>query len=378
MLQSFLVYFITMFLMMLYGIMASKRAALLPNQAVPFFTSEVWLMLLTFALVFGMRYDVGIDYMNYLNSYRTGYDVERTEWLFRKFIVLLSHNRVHYAFYFGAIAFSQILFFLLAFKNERFLFPYLIFVLFAGQYCFLWMNVMRQDIAACIFIYAVRYIDEKKFWRYLLWCVIAFLIHKTAIILVLLYPLLKSGRDYFKRGDIQLLILFIFIILHFSSFNLNLVLSPLIRFVAELLNYDKIYIERLFAELQLSEVSIKRNTGIGFILLALVDVIVVLYSTKLKSFFNTKRFTIMYNLYFAGTIIQIFLAEFMILSRPFRYFRYFKLIVVAYLLYYLYNNTKTNNTVVLLILIVLYLMIFASAIFLDSGNKVLFTFFWQH
>lgn len=372
MLHTFFVYGSLLLIMFICGIYASKKEYFYAGQSIPFNSWEVVIPLFLFAFIFGIRFNVGIDFENYLYSYKTGYDVERYEWLFRWITLFFQKCGFHYSFYFGFLSFIQIFFLFYAFKNERFLFPYLVFILFCGQYFLLWTNVIRQDIAACIFIYAVKYIEQKKKWSYFFWIFIACGFHITSVILFFLYPILCNGKDYFYRVKIQFILTFLFFFLYFQNVIIGTYLYQILQFCADLIGYDKKYTQVLYDELVLGKSSISTNTGLGFMLLFVIDLIVIFYSNRIKNYFNNKKIIILYNIYFIGVLLQLFFANFMVLSRSFRYFRFFKLIIVAYFLYYLVKNPKLSNTIVLLILILIYIALFLSIIFFGEKNNYLY------
>lgn len=374
MLQSVIVYLFLMTVMILFGSLAAKRASLSTTHQISFFNWEVLFPLLCFAAVFGMRYGVGMDHLNYLLNYITKEGFNNYEWGFKWITIFFAENNFHYSVYFGALAFLQVFFFFYAFKDERYLYPYLAFVLFAGGYYLEWMNGIRQDIAACIFIYSVKYIDQKKFWKYILWCTIAFLFHKSAVLLVLFYPLLKNGRDYFKSIPLQLFILYIALAIHYSGFRVESLISSQINIFSSLLQYDYYTID------DFSDMFINTNTGIGFFLEKVIIVIVIiLHSNKLKAFFNSKRFIIIYILFFAGTIVQIIASGSVLFDRPFRYLNYFKLIVAGYLLYYLWKNADlTFKKIWIYIIVVIYILLFGATLYRGEINTSKFLFFWQN
>ena len=92
-----------------------------------FFRFEVLFPLVLFAIVFGMRYDVGVDHLGYLYGYLEKIDVGKGEPLFQFLSKTGWYLNLHYTVYFGIIAFIQVFFFFYAFKNERYLFPLLVF-----------------------------------------------------------------------------------------------------------------------------------------------------------------------------------------------------------------------------------------------------------
>jgi hypothetical protein len=358
--------------MIIFGHLAAKRAELSPGTKITFWRWEVIIPLAFFALIFGMRYGVGVDHTNYLNNYLTGDSNERFELGFSWLTILFSDNNIHFAIYFTVLAFLQVFFFFYAFRNERFLFPYLAFILIAGGYYLDWMNAIRQDLAACIFIYAIQYIDQKKLFKYLIWLAIASLVHKSVIILAVLYPLLRSGHDFLKNIKIQLIILAAALVIHYSGFKIESLLSSSIDFFAGLFQYSSYTIDEIDSMVSVSD------TGIGFLAAIIIDILIILYSSKLKVYFNSKRFVIIYILYFIGTISQIIFAGTVVLLRPFRYFSFFKMILAAYLLYFLFKESKIYyNRMVLIVLIIIFLSLLGATIYRGDTNTAKFLFFWQ-
>jgi hypothetical protein len=358
--------------MIFFGYLASKRAMICNGTKVPFFKWEVILPIIGFSLVFGMRYGVGDDHLTYLNTYLTGEGIERYEWGFRYITMLFSTLNLHFAVYFTFLAFLQIFFFFLAFKEERFLFPFLIFFLFSGGYYLSWMNGIRQDIAACVFIFAVKFIDQKKFVSYLLCCSLAFLFHKSAIILIIFYPLLKSGFDYFKSIIVQLLIFLCALIIYYTNINIVDFLGNFITTISYWLNYE------VYTSEGIEYVTTEATTGIGFFLTALVDLIIIIYSKNLKGFYNSRKFNNVYTLYFIGAIAGILFAGSGVLLRPFRYLAYFRLILLAYFMHYTWKNSKQPIIAVVFFLIaVIFILLFSAILYRGDTNTARFFFFWQ-
>jgi hypothetical protein len=372
MVQSIFIYITLMMTMVLFGTLAAKRTSGYKAQNITFIRFEVLFPIFFFAVVLGMRYNVGDDYLAYLNTFRTGEGIDRYEWAFRWFTILLRRQDIHFAIYFSIIALIQVFFFFYAFRDERYLYPYFSFLLFTGGYFLGWMNGMRQDIAACIFIFAIRYLDQKKLFKYTIWCLIAFLFHKTAILLILLYPVLKGGKDYFRNIFLQISLYVIALSVYYSGYNIENLFSSQIAAFTSWFKYDSYTLEAI------NTMTLKAYTGIGFLLLATIDVLIILYSQKIKNFYNSKLFVIIYNIYFFGTLMRITFAESIILQRPFRYFRYFSLVVVAYFLYYLQKNSGFSlNKLIMIFVFIIYILLFIALIFRGETNMSLFSFFWQ-
>ena len=63
-------------------------------------------------------------------------------------------------------------------------------LMFVAMYCmFLYMNIIAQAVALAIFLFAVPYLQERKFVKYSLIVLLAASMHASAIILLLLIPL---------------------------------------------------------------------------------------------------------------------------------------------------------------------------------------------
>ena len=389
MLQSIFVYTSIILVMLFFAYIAKNRAVYYTNsqgtqfQKRSFWSFEILFMLFFFALIFGMRYNVGTDHVSYLLSYTNGLVTKdlKMEPLFR-WISSICHNlNIHPIIYFSILAFIQITFFLLFFKDERYLFPLLVMFLFFNEEYLFWMNGIRQAIAMCIWLYSVKFIYEKKFWTYLMFVVIAILFHRSALILFVFYPLLRNGKDYFKSIPLQLILFAsVFIIKNvFEVFILQF--EPFIEQFQTILGgkedlYRSYTMDNMLDELN-REVG---GTGLAYMFRILVWVIIILYSRKLKSYYNSKKFNIIYFFFFFGLITQyIFPEGVIVFTRPFRYFYIFQTIMLAYFIYYLFkNNDFSFNRLLAYALIIAFMGIFyLNQINLPENNSTWFRFYFQ-
>lgn len=72
--------------------------------------------------------------------------------------------------------------------------PFLSAFMFMLTCNFSWLfNGMRQFLAACILFYAVRYISERRFLKYLILCLLASAVHVTALIGIPIYFIAKGS-----------------------------------------------------------------------------------------------------------------------------------------------------------------------------------------
>lgn len=342
------------------------------TKQIPFLTWEVFAILLIFTVVFGCRYNVGVDYFNYEYYFKHEPSSDsRIEFLFAFLTSCIRNIGFPKEVYFSLWVFLQLFFLLYTFKNKRELMPYLIFAFICGQYFLLWMNVIRQDLATCIFIYSTKYIKEGKFFKYLFWIVVASGFHITALALIVFYPIFKFKKDYFKSITLQLILLFMASYVYLQG--INLLGDDLDYYLTILLNgtsYDH-YAQQLgYFEQRTADAYL----GASFITGFLIDFFLIVFSKSLKKYFNSDMFLIFYNLYFLGNILGLFLGQSILFLRPVRYLRYFELVVVSYLMYYLYKNFRKKIICAssLLLIIISYLYQF-STIF-RIGDEALYLY----
>ena len=381
--QSFLIYSILLFTMTICGVISSMRVNskalfLTTTTKSSFWSVEIIIPIALFSILFGMRYDVGVDHLSYLNSYVQIDIPEKIEPLFAQITHLCTQMGFHFSVYFGLLAFIQIFFFYYAFNEEKYLYPYLAFILIANMEWMFWMNVIRQAIAMCIWIYSLKFIEHKKLFLYLFWGIIAYLFHRSAFILFFFYPLLRNGKDYFRSTSLQL-ILFAstFILRQFFEILINR-MTVLVDFYISLIGTDIYENSYNIEELQES-FRLQTGTGLAAIFRIFVNIIIILYSKKMKLFYNSNRFTIIYFFYFFSVItLYIFPAGYISFTRPFRFFYIFQSIMIAYYLFFLYKNKTLQNITIYWGLIfvffgILYLKIYTAG----NDESFLYQFFFQ-
>ena len=384
MIQSILVYSLLLGIMMFFFYMASLKNQtvnypLNANQTISFNSFQILIPIFLFSIVFGMRYDVGVDHLAYLEAYIWNLDVTKNEFLFQLITNLSNYFNLHYVLYFSILAFIQVFFFFYAFKKEIYLFPLLTLFIFTNGDIMFWMNGIRQALAMCIWIYSLNFIVDRKLWKYVLFGVIAFLFHRSAIILFVFYPILVNGRDYFKNIPLQLILLASAFIIKELFFDIIMNFSAAIDFYISLLGadmYERSYnIDNLLESFREST-----GTGLAYIFRIVINVVIILYSLKLKKYYNSRWFNIIYFFFFIGLLTSyMFPSGAISFTRPFRYFYIFQSIMLAYFVYYLYRNKSLNNRILMIITIVSFLGIFyLSQITSDENSHLWYQFFFQN
>lgn len=308
----------------------------------PFWCPEIKFMILFFTFIFGIRYDVGTDYLTYLSAYLEKEDAGRDEFLFMLIGDICNSLNFHPCLYFAICAFIQIYFFLFAFEKERYLYPFLILFLFLEGSYFFWMNGIRQAIAMCIWLFSLKYITSKSLKKYLLFCFIAYLFHKSAVILVLLYPILYKNKDYLDNVFIQLLLFGLTFTLKNSIEPLLIRFEYIISWIQMNVGggaYEAYSLESLIGDLDREQ----SGTGLAWIFKTIVWIAIILFSNKLKEYYNDYRFNMLYFFFYIGIIASYFFPPtVIILTRPFRYFYIFQPIMLSFFVYYLINRKQKS------------------------------------
>lgn len=300
---------------------------------------ELILLYLIFATICGVRWNVGVDYLSYLKNYdsliQTGYSFQNMEIGFEYITKLFTSLNIHYSFYFAFLGFIQIYFIFKAIKNEPFLYPYIPLLIFLGPYFLSLTNGIRQMIVATAFVYAFNFIKNKNLIKYLLFICLAMFIHKSAIVLIPFYFILKFDIFKYKYVAFTLLFLSIFISQTDNSF-INIINAT---YLLKVIGYDS-YSENL--DYFINNSSIK-NFGPRTYCIIINLFFIILFSDKLKQFFKGTLFNICYTATILGGICSImFMNANHIFLRPLSYLTMSNLFTTSYLLSYLLLKFNKN------------------------------------
>lgn len=117
----------------------------------------------------------------------------------------------------------------------------------------------------------------------------------------------------------------------------------------------------------------KGTVGLGFVINLMIDMIIILHSNRMKSFFQSKQLNAMYILYFIGVLLKYALLWSLLFQRVNYYFYGFQFIISAFLLYYLH---KTNKATYIILTILLALVLVGTLSKMET-NTSQFIFNWQ-
>lgn len=381
MLQSIIVYSLMGFSLFGLGQVAAKREQIYiaKNKNLPFFTWEILFSLLIFAFFSGIRWNVGVDHLSYLSYYNEL--LNKRQFLSREmepgflFISkIFASLNIHFTFYFAFWAFLQLFFIYYAFKDERYLLPFIGIVIIMGPQYLSWMNGIRQMLAACIFVYSIHFIKNRKLIPYIITILIAATFHKSAILLLAFYFI--PQKDYFKNRYVNIVLLIATLVIGSNPKWLQSI--EFVEKTLRLIGYEG-YSENLYLM-----VESRREMAFGprrLSILAL-NALTIWYAPKLKQVFKNTNYLIYFNFAFIGGLLQnLFANSSHIFLRPVSYFTIFLALTTAYLLYYLKSKTPNGVSISFLIVLIIALSNTPFSVIADYGKGEMdwsnFKFFWD-
>lgn len=380
MLQSILVYFFMALSMFALAKVPVKKTV---NGYVclwsPTYKIRMIVLYIIFAFFSGVRYNVGIDHLSYLGQYQSiiarGWtDREDMEAGFVSFMWLFAQAGAHYAFFFGTLALVQIVTLYRAFRTERYILPYLGFLIITGGFYFFLMNGMRQALVVTIFFAAVPLILKRKFLWYAAVIAFCYTLHKSSALLLPIYFITYLKLDKLMLPRLWQLLLLI-AGLAVSNLNLWQELLQYTNTIFQLIDYSR------YEDANLIEDSRIENFGPRSIILLLIDITMILLSPKLRKTFTSKMFGFCYLFYIVYfTLFPVFVSS-MAFTRVVNYFAVCRPIVSAYGLFYLFKSRKSiANTLIGCFILLLYTAYLLIGIYSDSlthNDCVVYNFIWD-
>lgn len=221
--------------------------------------------------------------------------------------------------------FSHILLFKII-KEYSMDFFYSMFVYFSSYY--LWHNftLLRQNIAMLLFWIAIKYIKNSDFKKYLFYIIIAALFHKSAILLLIFYPIIK----YLSKITINKKILISFIVV-----GAKLFIEIIIKLLYLFLSY-----------LNIGGANLKKyisSSGTGINKLFFLETILIIAFIFIKR--NNKiiiKNDIFINLLFLSFYISVLFSNYEIFVRFLEYFRIYYILIIPALFYTIKNKAIKN------------------------------------
>lgn len=378
--QSLLSYLLIIVILLFLAMRASQRVKIqfLKRKHLKYMPFEMWLAFIVFACFLGMRYDVGVDHLLYLERYLTGQGLEYNKYGigYKTILQICTWLNLHAVAFFAILAFIQISFFFYAFKDDYYIYPFLLLFLFVNGDVGSWMNIIRCALAMCIWTYSISFLIEKRWLIYFALCLLAFCFHRSAIILFPAYFILKNGKDYFDNIWLQYAILLICICIRIGFASFIYQAEGMVSFYQQMIGGE----EELYSNYDLANLITEKaevGTGLAFYAKTIVWIFIIAISPQIKKFYPNTFFVVLYNIFFFGLAISyLFPTGTISLSRPFRYFFTFQTVMLAYSVYYLY---RTKRRFFAIIIIGLFVGIFVmSQITATTDSHKLYQYFFQH
>lgn len=159
-------------------------------------------------IISGIRFDVGTDYLiTYVPIFEkikvNGNSIRDTGYGLINQIVLCFTDNYQWVFIITSFIISFLVFKAIFDQSKNPGFSALLY--FITIFFFLTMNAIRQSIAISTCLYSIKYIKNKKLFKFIIICLIATSFHSTALIFMPFYWLCQIS---FKRNTILLVILF--------------------------------------------------------------------------------------------------------------------------------------------------------------------------
>jgi len=322
-----------------------------------------WLALFSICIVVGFRYEVGTDWQGY------------KEWFeYFKIVSFDSLDKLNFELGFLILNYGlakldadyTLMFSLMALISWVFIFkgitanilPLFLFLVFADEYFFWSMNVIRQFMCLAIFLYAIRFIVQRKAKEYFFFVLIAILFHTSAAILILFY-FIPWGKIY--KPKYWFIAFLISIFLANTPLIFSFVETALFT-VGEIIPLFSIYI-RYFESGKFGAAQL--DVGLGYIFRLAVAIFIFIYCNSVtEKYPKTKIFFV---LFFIGSIVYNLFYMVQLIGRINHYFLFMRPVILSVIIYYLW--TEENKRYVSLLILFLYFIIFLVTIYNSSNDN---------
>ncbi len=368
MLLSLLVYSLTGAILFYLGWHVNRREQkLLINggKLLPFYSWEILLSILIFAIVAGARYHTGYDHAMYLDQYlhlqKTGdFSRHNFEYGFEFISRLFALCNIHYFFYFAFWALLQIGFIYYGLRNHKHLLCWVGLGIMCGSYFLGWMNSVRQSVVVCLFVPIIPFIRDRKFLIYFLVVILAAFIHKSALLLLPLYLLAycrieeKVYNRYVLFGVLAGGVILGIIVgaIHWEKYLSNNILLDITGYS----NYSNLNDPNVVGKFRIL------NWGPSRTLILISNALIIWFYPELKAYFkDDKLLPYYFYLSFGGMFLSNLLmntSHFFL--RPVEYFTVFNLVMGAFLMCYLV--TKKRYIIGAITFVTLYSIVFIDVI----------------
>lgn len=248
---------------------------------------------LFYALLIGIRYETGADWVSYKEYYMYvlsggDLDLEFGYVFLNELVALFSLN---YQFFFIVVAFIQIRLLYKFFEPHQAILFWGVSLFLIGGPFLSSLSLVRQSISFLVFLFSLQFVIRKDWKKYLISIIIAFSFHSSSIILLPLYFVNRINSRFLDKRF--LLLTFCVLSILFGEFlieRLSTMFFQLID-VPQYARYATGFLDNTF------------TYGLGFWGIKIIDMTMIFYASKLNRVFNREGFSVIWWIYYIGILI---------------------------------------------------------------------------
>jgi hypothetical protein len=308
-----------------------------------FWTPPLTIFYITIVIIVGFRDNVGVDFNGYRQNFNQNisYKYELGFRVVSDYFYNFGFEDWTIFFFAAAITWYYIL---KSFKVFPKILPWGLFFIFTGGWFFSSLNGIRQIIAVSIFVYAFKYIQEKKLLKYLVYLLFASLFHKSVLLMIPIYFFIEKLN--FKS--------FFWIILYLISYPLSSFVNSL-DFIQNIFEYGNIIFSVYETTNDYTLESLEKtydgvyNSGLGFFLNFLITATILFFSQKLVK--DKPEYSSYFNMYYIWALIFMYTWQLSIFNRILMYFIIFGVFCFALVVTEYKNNPKWKIPILALIFV---------------------------
>lgn len=300
----------------------------------------LWRFILFFTIIGGIRWAVGSDCIAYARIFdHVEIGPSNKEILWKTIVRVIRALGLHWMFGLALYAFIQIFFVTDTLKPYRKLLIFLPFVFFGGRYWMDTMGAVRQMTVACGFLWASRFIFERKALYYAAFIIIGSMIHQSALLLTPFYFMPNKLQLEDKRWLLIFVLFACVIIGRTPAFS---ALAGYAQIIAGATNYDD-KVDGITKLLTSGQTDEALAFGPMMLTYMLIPIFIIWYGPQLKDKYGVKipYFSLWYNLayvYACGYFLVCNISHYFI--RPMMYFSLFQMVMATMVLDYLWTRFK--------------------------------------
>jgi hypothetical protein len=315
-----------------------------------------------YTVILGLRENVGIDYKGGLNVFAdlldlNSYSFAEIDIIYLIFIPIVKN--FHYNFFIAFLAFLPIYFTFQCFKNKTQFLLWFLFFYFTCLTFFTTLNIMRQYAAWFVIFYAINKFLEKDYKRFILYYILAFLLHRSVLLFLPFIFLCRYDFTKWRWLFVSLLIISYRWgeIIFFSSFDSliqNLSIDLYMGTYDGYINQYDYWIDRT---LEANAEAKAQGLGIYGLLILVVDCIAIFFSKKLKEEYKEYNFLLFYNFFIIGAVFMNIFGYHETLKRAVVYFVLYRNLIYAIMFYYIFTKMRNRYLALKAIFIVIMFML---------------------